>query len=193
MSFNEEARRVIYVMVETGLRPSEIVNLTPKTIHLNHQVPHVEVEPEGRVLKTETSRRHIPLVGVSLAAMRLQPKGFPRYFDKGSTLSANVNKYLENHDLVRLPAVAEAEVIHRAPRRHPAWVRREAFHDHPEILLAERSQIRRRDFGGHVALAKPNTRSPHSSIEVLAGFFRFEFGRSGRKRFSPGTGVPYPP
>jgi hypothetical protein len=51
------------------------------------------------MLKTQESRRHIPLVGVSLAAMRLQPKGFPRYFDKGSTLSANVNKYLENHDL----------------------------------------------------------------------------------------------
>ena len=96
---NEEARRVTYVMVETGLRPSEIVNLTPKTIHLNHRVPHVEVEPEGRLLKTEESRRHIPLVGVSLVAMRLQPKGFPRYFDKGSTLSAAVNKYLENHDL----------------------------------------------------------------------------------------------
>lgn len=96
---NEEARRVIYVMVETGLRPSEIVNLTAKTIHLNHRIPHVEIEPEGRVLKTETSRRRIPLVGCALAAMRLQPAGFPRYFDKGSTLSANVNKFMENHGL----------------------------------------------------------------------------------------------
>ena len=113
---NEEARRVIYVMVETGLRPSEIVNLTPKTIHLNHRVPHVEVEPEGRVLKTETSRRHIPLVGVSLAAMRLQPKGFPRYFDKGSTLSANVNKYLENHDL-------------RQTEKHTLYSLRHSFED----------------------------------------------------------------
>jgi hypothetical protein len=51
------------------------VNLTQNTIHLDHRVPHVEVLPEGRVLKTETSKRHIPLVGVSLAAMRLQPQG----------------------------------------------------------------------------------------------------------------------
>jgi hypothetical protein len=36
-TLNPEARRVIYVMVETGMRPSEIVNLTPNTIHLNHR------------------------------------------------------------------------------------------------------------------------------------------------------------
>jgi integrase len=54
---NEEARRVVYIMVETGLRPSEIVNLTAKRIVLNHKVPHVVIEPEGRVLKSETSER----------------------------------------------------------------------------------------------------------------------------------------
>ena len=64
-TLNPEARRVVYVMVETGLRPSEIVNLTPNTIHLDHRAPHVEVLPEGRVLKTETSKRHIPLLGRS--------------------------------------------------------------------------------------------------------------------------------
>jgi integrase len=96
---NEEARRVVYVMVESGLRPSEIVNLTESTIHLGHNVPHVEIIPEGRVLKTRESWRKMPLVGVALEAMRLQPKGFPRYFDAGSSLSALVNQYFENHGL----------------------------------------------------------------------------------------------
>ena len=43
---------------------------------------------EGRVLKTEHSERDIPLVGLALAAMRRHADGFPRYFDKGSSLSA---------------------------------------------------------------------------------------------------------
>jgi integrase len=113
---NPEARRVIFCMVETGLRPSEIVNLTAKTIHLRHRVPHVEIEAEGRVLKTGTSRRRIPLTGVSLAAMNLQPEGFPRYRDKASSLSAVVNKFLGNHHL-------------RPSERHTLYSIRHSFED----------------------------------------------------------------
>jgi hypothetical protein len=95
---NEDARLVLYVLADTGLRPSEVVNLQPSAIHLDAPIPYVEVLPDGRVLKTEDSRREIPLVGAALAAMKLRPDGFPRYRDKSSSLSATLNKFLlENH------------------------------------------------------------------------------------------------
>ena len=50
-------------------------------------------------MKTEDSRRQIPLVGTALAVMKLRPKGFPTYRDKSSSLSALVNKYLLAHKL----------------------------------------------------------------------------------------------
>ncbi|GGC68288.1 tyrosine-type recombinase/integrase [Chelatococcus reniformis] len=99
---NDEARRVIYLMVETGLRPSEVVNLTEETIVLDHDVPHIKARPDGRRMKTAQSARDIPLVGVSLLAAQAQPKGFPRYRDKGATLSATVNKTMRAASL--LPA-----------------------------------------------------------------------------------------
>lgn len=93
-NLNDEARRVLYVMIETGLRPSEIVNLTRSTIHLAAPIPYVEVLPEGRRLKTEDSRREIPLVGSALVALKKQPDGFPKYRDRTTVLLATVNKYL---------------------------------------------------------------------------------------------------
>lgn len=96
---NAEARRVIYLMIETGLRPSEAVNLTAQTIILKGPVPHVKVRADERRLKTADSMRDIPLVGVSLAALRAQPEGFPRYRDNAATLSATINKFLDAHKL----------------------------------------------------------------------------------------------
>ncbi len=96
---NDEARRTVYAMVETGLRPSELVNLTEQTIRLSAPVPYVSVEQDERETKTRDSVRKIPLVGVSLMAFQAQPAGFPRYRDNAGSLSALVNKYLLNHGL----------------------------------------------------------------------------------------------
>jgi integrase len=96
---NAEARRAIYLIVETGLRLSEAINLSRETIRLNAAVPHVCVAPDGRHIKTDESKREIPLVGVALMAMRAQPDGFPRYHDKADVLSALVNKALEARGL----------------------------------------------------------------------------------------------
>ena len=57
---NEDARFVLYVMIETGLRPSEIVNLREKTIVLDARVPHVRIVADGRRLKTERFRTGNP-------------------------------------------------------------------------------------------------------------------------------------
>ncbi|MCC8978916.1 tyrosine-type recombinase/integrase [Bradyrhizobium acaciae] len=95
---NEDARLILYILADTGLRPSELVNLQAKAIHLDAPIPYVDIVPEGRVLKTQDSERKIPLVGAALAAMKLRPDGFPRYRDKSSALSATLNKFLlENH------------------------------------------------------------------------------------------------
>ena len=96
---NEDARLILYTLADTGLRPSELVNLLPEAIHLDAPVPYVEIKPVGRVLKTKSSKREIPLVGAALAAMKLRPMGFPRYRDKSSSLSATLNKYLLEHGL----------------------------------------------------------------------------------------------
>lgn len=98
-TLNPEARRVIYLVAETGLRLSEACNLSKETIRLDHPVPHVQVRADGREMKTDQSRRDIPLVGVALLAMQAQPDGFPRYRDKADHLSALVNKVLETHKL----------------------------------------------------------------------------------------------
>jgi integrase len=91
---NEDARYILYVIADTGLRPSEVVNLNRKTIHLNAKIPYVSVLPDGRRLKTDDSLREIPLVGVALAALKARPEGFPRYRDNSSTFSATANKFL---------------------------------------------------------------------------------------------------
>lgn len=92
---NSEARRIIYLLIETGLRLSEAINLSRATIRLDAPIPHVCVLPDGRDLKTDQSEREIPLVGVALMAMREHTDGFPRYRDKADSLSALVNKALE--------------------------------------------------------------------------------------------------
>ena len=92
---NPEARRVIYLVVETGVRLSEAISLSAATIRLEAAVPHICVVPQGRDIKTAQSKREIPLVGVALMAMREQPDGFPRYRDKADVLSALVNKALD--------------------------------------------------------------------------------------------------
>lgn len=95
---NPEARRLIYLTVETGLRLSEACGLTEEDIHLDRDFPYVKITRRGRTTKTLSSVREIPLVGVSLLAMRAQPKGFPRYRDKADTASALIYKALKARD-----------------------------------------------------------------------------------------------
>lgn len=91
---NDEALHLVYLIADSGLRPSEAVTLDEKTIILNHAVPHVKVLADGRQLKTDHSEREVPLVGYALAVAKLHPNGFPRYRDKADSLSALVNDVL---------------------------------------------------------------------------------------------------
>jgi len=98
---NAEALAIFLVLIETGARPSEICNLIPEHIHLRANVPYISVDfQEERVIKTESSVRDIPLMGVALAVMRKFSSGFPRYRDKEDTLSATLMKHLRAKKLL---------------------------------------------------------------------------------------------
>ena len=75
---NPEARAIFHVMVNTGMRPSEIAGLRPDEIRLDHAFPHIELQPIGRALKSANAERRIPLIGVALEAIRAFPQGFSK-------------------------------------------------------------------------------------------------------------------
>jgi len=101
---NKSAILIVYTLIETGCRPSEIMNLLPENILLDHDVPHIRIRrQENRQLKTESSIRDIPLVGVSLEAMKQSPAGFPRYHDKGNLLSVSLLKTFRRRNLFPTP------------------------------------------------------------------------------------------
>lgn len=97
---NDQAKALFNIVADSGLRPSEAANLLPENIQLDHPVPHVQIRPIGRTLKTKHSQRDIPLVGVALVAMKKYPNGFSRYRDKADSLSAIVNKMLNARKLL---------------------------------------------------------------------------------------------
>jgi len=105
-TMNDEARGILLIMIESGARPSEIANLDPVQFRLSHKVPHISIEPRldpenPREIKTESSRRLVPLVGVALAsAQRHAAKGFPMYRDRETQLSAAINKFMRANSLL---------------------------------------------------------------------------------------------
>ncbi|WP_370213439.1 tyrosine-type recombinase/integrase [Roseovarius sp.] len=131
---NDEARDILLAMINTGARPSELAGLTPEQIKLNSNVPHISIEPGTRQLKSKNARRVIPLVGVSLEAMRRHPDGFPRYAETSAGLSSTVNKYLRAHGLLETP-------------EHSLYGLRHSFEDRQ--LAAGVDERVRRDLMGH--------------------------------------------
>jgi len=100
-SLNNEAAMVVLAMVETGCRPSEICNLPPEQIHMDAEVPFIEIKyQKDRAIKTESSERIIPLNGISLQAFRHYPQGIPRYRDKENSLSAVLMKHFKVNGLL---------------------------------------------------------------------------------------------
>ena len=101
---NEQARGIMLVVADIGARPSEICNLRPELIVLEHAIPHLKIEPvddpeDPREIKTESSIRVVPLTGLALEVMKKHPNGFPKYKDKESNLSAALNKFCRENDL----------------------------------------------------------------------------------------------
>ena len=117
MSIDDEARWLVALISDTGMRLSEAAGLHVDDIKLDCEIPHIDLKPHAwRGLKTRGSQRQIPLVGASLwAAKRVKanntasPYAFPRYTSAKGTnansASAAINKWLK-------PRVPEGCVIH---------------------------------------------------------------------------------
>jgi integrase len=92
-------------MIETGARESEIIGLMPEDFFLSDPIPHIWIRKnELGSLKTKTSERKIPLVGVALkAAIEISNRGVGRYQKNPYTASATVNKYFEENGLKQSP------------------------------------------------------------------------------------------
>lgn len=150
-----EARGIVLVMVETGMRPSEIMNLLPQHIHLSAPVPYVSVRADGRRLKTKPSVRNMPLVGCALEAMKLHPNGFPTYRNDGGALSKQVNDYLTEKKL-------------RPTQEHSLYGLRHSFEDRLTALDAPDKIIGR--LMGHKGYREKYGDGP--SLEHLQGWMK---------------------
>ncbi|NIY80371.1 hypothetical protein HCZ23_12940 [Celeribacter sp. HF31] len=106
---NEQARDIATISAECGCRQSEIFDLPPDAIHLDHEFPHIQLAPESsgkykRQIKNAASKRPVMLHGAALEAMKRHPKGFDRYRGK-KTYPGTVNNYLKDRKL--FPEVAD--------------------------------------------------------------------------------------
>lgn len=106
---NAEARGIALALIETGARPSELANLHPDSIRIDVPVPHLAIEPredpdDPREIKTASSQRLVPLVGVALAVFDAHRSGFPRYRNRENDLSAALNKFFRTNGLFPTPA-----------------------------------------------------------------------------------------
>jgi integrase len=132
---NPDAKAILLGMINTGYRPSEGAALRSEHIILDGDVPKIQIAPdERREIKTKSSKRYIPLTGVSLDIFRAYPHGFARYKDSAASLSATVNKYLRANGLM------ESE-------KHVMYSLRHAFED--RMLRAGFDERIRRDLMGH--------------------------------------------
>ena len=113
---DDEARWLVALISDTGMRLSEAAGLHINDIILNEDIPNINFTPQPwRSLKTKGSQRQIPLVAASLWAAQRKKNdphhtfAFPRYYTTSSTnansASAAINKWLK-------PKVPEGYVIH---------------------------------------------------------------------------------
>ena len=115
-SANDEARWLIALISDSGMRLSEAAGIHEDDLVLDHEYPHLILRPHPwRRLKTKASERLIPLVGYSLWAVQQASQHsttnflFPRYSNetecKANSASAALNKWLK-------PKVPKGCVIH---------------------------------------------------------------------------------
>ena len=106
LSLDDDIRWLIALIFDTGMRLSEAAGLILEDIHLDEDVPYIDLKPHlHRRLKTASSKRIIPLTGLSLwAAKRLVCANpglycFPRYTKENrchsNSASAAINKWLK--------------------------------------------------------------------------------------------------
>ena len=105
---DDDMRWLLALISDTGMRLAEAAGLHINNIHLDEEIPYVDIKPHPwRRLKTNSSQRQIPLVGASLwAAKRIKANAsscfaFPRYTDEqrcnANSASNALNKWMQTH------------------------------------------------------------------------------------------------
>lgn len=104
-NLNFDAQMLSYMMMDTGARETEIIGLDKADFFLNETVPYIWIRKNVyRDLKTSSSERKIPLVGISLwAARQISQQGIKRYRANPDSASAAINKYLTENKLKPTP------------------------------------------------------------------------------------------
>ena len=106
MSLDDDIRWLVAIIFDTGMRLSEAAGLMLTDLRLDEETPYIDLKPHPhRRLKTASSERKIPLVGMSLwAAKRLKQHStglycFPRYTNSercnSNSASAAINKWIK--------------------------------------------------------------------------------------------------
>jgi len=116
MKSDDEIRWLVALISDTGMRLAEAAGLHRDDVQLDGDMPCISlIEHDWRPLKTRGSKRHIPLVGVALWAVKRASESsqtgflFPRYCSeagcKADYASNTLNKWMK-------PFVPEGCVIH---------------------------------------------------------------------------------
>jgi len=126
---------MLFASSETGAGCSELLGLRPQDIRLDHEIPHISIEPyEGRKLKTKFRKRQIPLVGFALDAFKKFPNGFNTNGVNPDSMTNVIGKYLRDNSL--LPS-----------ENHSAYSLRHSFQDRlTNADVPDRTQV---DLMGH--------------------------------------------
>jgi len=106
LSLDDDIRWLVAIIFDSGMRLSEAAGLMIDDLKLEEDIPFIDLKPHPhRRLKTASSERKIPLVGMSLwAAKRLRAHStglycFPRYTNSercnSNSASAAINKWIK--------------------------------------------------------------------------------------------------
>ena len=99
---NQDAKNLLFAMMDTGCGFKELCGLKPEDIRLDDPIPHIVIKPnENRQLKTDFRDRSIPLIGFALQVFRDSPNGFGRYSTPTGPDNASntIRKYLNENGL----------------------------------------------------------------------------------------------
>ena len=108
INIDDDMRWLIAIISDSGMRLSEAAGLVISDIHLSATIPYVSVKEHAwRQLKTSSSTRDIPLIGMSLWGVKQAISSaksqflFPRYCNtqkcKADYASSTLNKWLRKH------------------------------------------------------------------------------------------------
>ena len=100
---HEDFQRLFRLLINTGMRPVEAIGLELGDVNLDHDVPHVHLCKNAvRGLKTDHSKRLLPLLGVSLKATEelVAAGGWGKRLGKNMYATSIINRSLRDSGIV---------------------------------------------------------------------------------------------